>query len=291
MTSHASNVLNGVTDAMPLFSGDVQSTTIYLNCLDSLLTRYIQCDSILHCNYTPFLRLLVHIISRVILSHPPTPLSDMFRCRALAARASLRVPRVVARLSSATFSSTAAVNDPAASLLKLSDFSVADLKGKTVFLRADFNVKYSPLPSSGAADAVPAYKVNASSFKRIDETVPTLRHLLDAGARVVVTAHLGDPKPEDLATPASRAKVSLRPVLTALETALGTPGAFGEDCVGPAAAAAAAAVPKEGGYVLFENLRFHKGEKKNDPAFVQALLDAVKPDVYVNDAFGTGTNP
>ena len=76
--------------------------------------------------------------------------------------------------------------------------------------------------------------------------------------------------------------MSLKVVLPALETALGQKVAFADDCVGPAAEAAVAALPA-GGVLLLENTRFHAGEEKNDPAFAAAL--AALGDVYCNDAF------
>lgn len=136
--------------------------------------------------------------------------------------------------------------------------------GKRVFVRADLNV---PVKGGVVGDDT-----------RIRASLPTLRRLCDAGARVVVASHLGRPKGKR--DPAA----SLRPVAAKLSELLGRPVSFAEDCIGEPAEQAVAALP-EGGVCLLENLRYHAGEEKNDPAFAQAL--ARLADAYVNDAFGT----
>lgn len=220
-----------------------------------------------------------------------TPSGMLQRTRSLAFRSfrmsslnlSLASPATLARrvMSSAADTEAAAARANADNaVLTLPDVSLDHLKDKVVFVRCDFNVKYDKAPTGG-------YVVKKTSFKRIAESLPTLRHLCDAGARVVVASHMGDPTKEELADPAAREKLSLRPVAAALEASLGQPVVFAADCQGPVAAEAAAAV-SSGGLLLLENLRFHAGEKKNDPAFAQAIVDAVKPAAYVNDAFGTG---
>jgi phosphoglycerate kinase len=137
-----------------------------------------------------------------------------------------------------------------------------DLKGKVVLTRVDINV---PVENGKVTDAT-----------RIQRIVPTVRDILKAGGKPVLMAHFGRPKGE--AVP----EMSLKLVLPALEAALGRPVAFAEDCVGPAAEAAVKALP-EGGALLLENTRFHKGEEANDPDFSAAL--AKLGDVYCNDAF------
>jgi phosphoglycerate kinase len=109
-------------------------------------------------------------------------------------------------------------------------------------------------------------------------TLETLRWLRERGAKTIILSHLGRPdgKPDP--------KFSLRPVAARLGERLGTPVAFVDDCIGPAAVAASRAVP-DGGFVLFENVRFHAEEEANDPAFAREL--AKSGDLYVNDAFGT----
>ena len=99
--------------------------------------------------------------------------------------------------------------------------------------------------------------------------------LADKGGKVILLAHFGRPKGPD-------PKQSLKPVAAAVAKALGRPVAFADDCIGRKAEAAVAAM-KPGDMLCLENTRFHKGEEKNDPAFVAAL--AKLGDIYVNDAF------
>lgn len=140
----------------------------------------------------------------------------------------------------------------------------AALRGRRVFVRADLNV---PLRDGKVGDDT-----------RIRATLPTLRRLVAAGARLVVASHLGRPKGK------RDPKASLAPVAGRLGELLGRPVAFAPDCVGPEAEAAVAKLG-EGDVLLLENLRFHAGEEKNEPALAAAL--ARLADVYVNDAFGT----
>jgi phosphoglycerate kinase len=138
------------------------------------------------------------------------------------------------------------------------------LRGTRVLVRADLNV---PLRDGGVADDT-----------RIRASLPTLRRLRAAGARVVVVSHLGRPEGK------RRAELSLRPVAERLGALLGARVAFAEDCVGETAERAAASLG-EGEVLLLENLRFHPGETRNDPTFAAALGRLA--DRYVNDAFGT----
>jgi phosphoglycerate kinase len=138
-----------------------------------------------------------------------------------------------------------------------------DVKDKRVLLRADLNV---PMKDGKVEDAT-----------RIERLAPTIRELADKGARVVVLSHFG--RPNGKRDP----KDSLRPLVPALQAAMGGRTVhFADDCIGDVAEQAAAALPP-GEVLLLENTRFHKGEEANDPAFAQAL--ARLGDIYVNDAF------
>ena len=138
-----------------------------------------------------------------------------------------------------------------------------DLAGKRVFIRADLNV---PLDNGRVADAT-----------RITATLPTVRWVLAHGGCPILASHLGRPKggPDP--------RYSLRPVVEHLAGALGCPVRLAPDCVGAATEQLVAAA-KPGEVIVLENLRFHPGEEKNDPAFAASL--ARLADVYVNDAFG-----
>jgi len=136
------------------------------------------------------------------------------------------------------------------------------LNGKRVLLRVDVNV---PMEAGRVTDAT-----------RIARIVPTIQEIADKGGRVVLLAHFGRPKGKPVASE------SLKPVVAAIAEHLGRPVAFAEDCVGPAAEAAVAAL-KDGDVLLLENTRFHAGEEKNDPAFTRDL--AANGDLFVNEAF------
>ena len=146
-----------------------------------------------------------------------------------------------------------------------------DLHGKHVFIRVDFNV---PLSKDGG---------EILDDTRIRETLPTIEFALRARAKVILAAHLGRPKGERVES------MSLRPVVDRLrqllDADLGTSRnvAFSPDCVGEIAEEMVSKL-ENGQALLLENLRFHKEEEKNDPAFAEKL--AKLADVYVNDAFG-----
>jgi len=139
-----------------------------------------------------------------------------------------------------------------------------DVAGKRVLVRADLNV---PLKGGRVADDT-----------RIVETLPTVRTLVERGARVILCSHLGRPKGE------VKPELSLRPVADVLSERLGRDVAFVEACVGPEAEAAAGELA-EGDVLLLENTRFWPGEEKNDASFAAGL--AALADVFVDDAFGT----
>jgi phosphoglycerate kinase len=146
----------------------------------------------------------------------------------------------------------------------LDELLARGVRGKRVLVRADLNV---PLSGGAVADDT-----------RIRASVPTLRRLFDAGARVIVASHLGRPKGQ------RKPEYTLRPVAPRLAELLGVGVSFCEDCVGDAARAAVEELGP-GQVLLLENLRFHAGEERNDPDFARALASLA--DAYVNDAFGT----
>lgn len=142
---------------------------------------------------------------------------------------------------------------------KLADL---DMQGKTVFVRVDFNV--------------PVDQGRVSEAHRIESSLPTIRFILQRAKKIVIASHLG--RPDGKPTP----KYSLRPVREYLTHALSRPVELAPDCVGPDVERLVR--EQNSTIVLLENLRFHKEEEKNDPAFSQALASLA--DVYVNDAFG-----
>lgn len=139
---------------------------------------------------------------------------------------------------------------------------VADLSGRTALVRVDFNV---PMEGGKVTDDT-----------RLKAALPTIHRLREAGAKVVLLAHFDRPKGERVPS------MSLRPVVEPLELLLHGPVRFADDCVGDEAKAAVADLDA-GGVLLLENVRFHKGEEKNDPAFAAQLAEL--GDLYVNDAF------
>ncbi|HEX3568500.1 MAG TPA: phosphoglycerate kinase [Candidatus Saccharimonadales bacterium] len=139
-----------------------------------------------------------------------------------------------------------------------------DVHGKTVLLRADYNV---PLDATGAI---------TDDF-RIKQSVPTLQMLLEQDVRLVICSHLG--RPDGKPTPS----LSLAPVAKRLSELLGKDVAFAKDCIGPDAEKALKAL-KPGAVLLLENLRFHAEEEKNDDNFAAEL--AKGKDIFVQDGFG-----
>lgn len=140
-----------------------------------------------------------------------------------------------------------------------------NFRDRRVLLRADFNV---PLDD----------KQQITNDLRIRRTLPTIKKILDDGGMVVACSHLGRPKGKFVP------ELSLEPVARRLSELLGLEVRFAEDCIGPEAANVVGKM-QAGDVVLLENLRFHEGEKKNEPDFARKLAEL--GDIYVNDAFGT----
>ncbi|MGK7878041.1 MAG: phosphoglycerate kinase [Xenococcaceae cyanobacterium] len=147
----------------------------------------------------------------------------------------------------------------------VANLSTADLTGKRVLVRADFNV---PLDDGG----------NITDDTRIRAALPTIQELIKKGAKVILCSHMGRPK--------GKVKDSLRltSVAKRLSELLGQDVIMCNDCVGNSVAATIGKM-ENGQVALLENLRFHGEEEKNDPEFAKQL--AANADLYVNDAFGT----
>jgi phosphoglycerate kinase len=152
----------------------------------------------------------------------------------------------------------------------VANLSAADLSGKRVLMRVDFNV---PLDDQGSI----------TDDTRIRAALPTIQELTSKGAKVILASHFGRPKGDDFASRATD-KFRLTPVAKRLSELLGKPVEKPSDCIGDEVAAKVGAMAN-GDVLLLENVRFHPGEEKNTPEFAQQL--AAVADLYVNDAFGT----
>ena len=145
--------------------------------------------------------------------------------------------------------------------------SITDIQvnGKEVLMRCDFNVPYNG-------------ELEITDDTRIQAAIPSIKHLLENGAKLVICSHMGRPagKPEE--------KYSLRPVGLRLSEILGAPIAFADDTIGDHATLLRSQL-EPGHAVLLENTRFDDKEKANDPEFAKAL--AGNAEIFVNDAFGT----
>jgi len=139
-----------------------------------------------------------------------------------------------------------------------------ELKGKLTFVRCDFNV---PLEGDVITDDT-----------RIQAALPTIKHLVESGAKVILASHLGRPKGQ------KNPEFSLAPVAKALSAALDMPVQFMDDCIGADVETAKAGLG-EGSIMLLENVRFYEGETNNDPELAKQFAAGV--DLFVNDAFGT----
>lgn len=146
-----------------------------------------------------------------------------------------------------------------------------DVNGKTILMRADYNV---PLNNDGSI---------ADDF-RITASVPTIKYLLERGARLAVVSHMGRPKGQ------VNDKYSLRHVAERLAEILGQPVGFVPDCIGYQVAEVMQNVAS-GQVILLENLRFYPGEEQNDIDFASQLIDAVGAELFVQDGFGVVHRP
>lgn len=146
---------------------------------------------------------------------------------------------------------------------KLSMNDLRDVRGKTIFMRVDYNV---PLDNGTVSDD-----------KRIKATTETIDQLVKAGAKIVLASHLGRPKGQ------RDPNLSLRAVAARAADVLGTTVNFADDCVGDKVQQLKSAL-QPGQILLLENLRFHPEEEKNDRAFAEQLAAGI--DIYINDAFG-----
>lgn len=138
-----------------------------------------------------------------------------------------------------------------------------DVAGKRVFVRVDFNV---PLEDGKITDDT-----------RIRETLPTVRYLIEKGAKVILASHLGRPKGQVFES------MRLTPAAERLSELLGKPVAKADEAVGDAVKAKIADM-KDGDVLLLENVRFYPGEEKNDPELAKSFAELA--DLFVNDAFG-----
>lgn len=144
-----------------------------------------------------------------------------------------------------------------------------DIKGKRVFIRADFNV---PLDDN----------LRITDDRRIRSTLPTINYAIDEGAKIILSSHYG--RPQGQASP----RLSLAPIAKRLQRLLNKNVVFAPDCISNRVENLVSQM-KSGDVILLENLRFHIGEEQNDKEFAIALSRLA--DVYVNDAFGTAHRP
>ncbi len=151
-------------------------------------------------------------------------------------------------------------------MAKLTVRDLEGVRGARIFVRVDYNV--------------PVERGVITDDTRIRASLPTLELLVARGARLFLASHLGRPKK------GPSPEFSLKPVAVRLGELLGRPVTMAGDCVGPEVRECAATVA-DGGVVLLENVRFHREEEANDPAFAAQLIADTGATVFVNDAFGT----
>jgi len=151
----------------------------------------------------------------------------------------------------------------------LANLKTEDLAGKKVLVRVDFNV---PQAEDGSI----------TDDTRIRAALPTIKHLINAGAKTILVTHLGRPKGDTLAD-RIKDKLRVNPIAQRLSELLGQPVVKCDDCIGPQVVSQIEALPS-GGVALLENVRFYPGEEANDPEFAKELASLA--EIYVNDAFG-----
>src|ERR1700728_895398 len=150
---------------------------------------------------------------------------------------------------------------PDLAAMRFRRLDAADVKGKRVLVRVDFNV---PMHDGEVADV-----------SRIERNAPTITEIADRGGKVIILSHYGRPNGRE-------PRQSLKPVVAAVARIIHRPIGFADDCAGEVAEQAVAAM-KPGEILCLENTRFHTGEEENDAAFAAAL--ARLGDIYVDDAF------
>lgn len=152
--------------------------------------------------------------------------------------------------------------------MSLEDLTDSQIKGKNVLIRVDFNVPLNKETGEITDDT------------RIRSALPSINHLKDKGARVIIATHLGRPKGKAVDG------MRMAPVSKQLASLLGDDVAQAGDCVGEGVEEMVGQM-SDGQVLCLENVRFHKGETQNDMNFAKQLVDVTKAEVYVNDAFGT----
>lgn len=142
---------------------------------------------------------------------------------------------------------------------------MGEFRGKKILVRVDYNVPQDD-------------KQNITDDTRIKASLPTIKYLIDGGAKIILVSHLGRPKsgPDD--------KLRMGPVAKDLSKLIGKPVQYVKDCIGPEVQGAVSKL-NDGDILLLENVRFYKEEEKNDPEFAKKLASLA--DIYVDDAFGT----
>ena len=227
------------------------------------------------CIVSSSIELLLALLRRLILTLPsthaslislPSTAQDRYKKLTMLALASGSLAFNAPTTAFSRISSSRVARASSIEMAKKSvgDLSEADLKGKVVLVRCDLNV---PLDGKTITDDT-----------RIRASVPTVKYLMEKGAKVLLSSHLGRPKdgPED--------KFSLGPVAPRLTELLGKDVVMAPDCIGDGVAACVGKMT-DGDVLLLENTRFYKEEEKNVPEFAEKL--AAPADLFVNDAFGT----